>query len=229
MEKIISKYCATGEKAIISEDALEILSAYGIPVATYTFAYSATEAVNAAKKVGYPVVMKINTPQLIHKTEAKGVRVDIRNSRELKEHYNDLRKKVGSLKKGEKFSVAIQDMVSGGVETVMGMKRDPSFGPLIMFGLGGIYVEVMKDVTFRVNPLTDQGADDMIRNLKSYPLLSGFRGSDPVNINLLKDSLLRLSQLVNDFDEFDEIDINPFIASSRKRHCKAVDARFILK
>lgn len=225
---IVDKY-KSGE-AIIGDDALRLLAAYGIPTAPYTFAYSLNEALAAANRVGYPVVMKLNTPKILHKTEAKAVRVDIRSDDELRTQYEDLEKRVGSYsKKKEKFSVVIQEMVSGGVETVMGMISDPSFGPLIMFGLGGIYVEIMKDVSFRIAPLTDVNANEMIAGLRSYPLLTGFRGSDPVDLNILRESLLRLSQLIGDFDRIAEIDINPFIASGKNGGCKAVDARFILK
>ncbi len=229
VEKIIEKNRREGNGAIIGEDALDILIACGIPVAPYTFAYSAKEAIEAAGKTGYPVVMKLNTPKILHKTEARAVRVDIRNGKELREQFNDLKKQVGILKKGERFSVVIQKMVSGGIETVIGMTYDRAFGPLVMFGLGGIYVEVMKDVAFGVTPISDQRALDMIRGLKSYPLLAGFRGSAPVDIDILKEALLRISQLVMDFDQFSEMDINPFIASGKKECCKAVDARFILK
>ncbi len=120
-------------------------------------------------------------------------------------------------------------MLQGGVEVVIGMTTVPSFGPLMMFGLGGIYVEVMKDVAFRINPLTDENAKEMIRSLKSYPLLTGFRGAEPVDVALIEETLLRLSQLVRDFDVISEIDINPFICSPERNNCKAVDARFIIK
>ncbi|HWR83239.1 MAG TPA: acetate--CoA ligase family protein, partial [Candidatus Deferrimicrobium sp.] len=152
-----------------------------------------------------------------------------RTDKEVTSAFQTLAGRVGQLKRGEKFSVALQEMVSNGVETVMGMSTDPSFGPLIMFGLGGIYVEVMKDVSFRINPLTDEGAREMIRSLRSYPLLTGFRGAPPVDLETLAETLLRLSQLVKDFDCFSEIDVNPFIASASKTNCKAVDARFIVK
>ena len=127
------------------------------------------------------------------------------------------------------FSVVMQQMVSGSVETVIGMTTDPSFGPLIMFGLGGIYVEIMKDVAFRINPLTDQMARDMIKSLKSYRLLTGFRGAPPVNLEIVEETLLRVAQLVRDFPGISEIDINPFIVSPEGDKCKAVDARFIIK
>ena len=217
-----------GAQAIVGEQAIEILTAYGIPAAGYDYAKSANDAVAVAKKIGYPVVMKINTPAILHKTEFGGVMVDLRTDKELRQAFNDLQSRVGKLRKGEVFSVAIQQMVSGGIETVMGMTLDPSFGPLIMFGLGGIYVEVMKDVAFRINPLTDYSAREMIASIKSYPLLTGFRGAAPVDLSILEETLLRLSLLVKDFTCFEEIDINPFIASSDRLMCKAVDARFIL-
>ena len=216
-------------EAIIGDEAINLLQAYGIPAAGYDYADNPADAVNVAKKIGYPVVMKINTPQILHKTEKGGVLVDLRTDKEIRSAFNDLKKRVGKLKKGEKFSVAMQPLITGGVETVLGMTIDPSFGPLIMFGLGGIYVEIMKDVAFRINPLTDFGAKEMIRSIKSYPLLTGFRGAEKVDLVTLEETLLRLSQLVRDFDCFAEIDINPFIAGPNKGKCKAVDARFILK
>lgn len=229
VKEIIDRVVGEKDGSIVGDDAIDILCAYGIPAAGYTFADSAAKAVAAANKLGYPVVMKINTPPILHKTEVGGVMVDIRSDKELRACFNELRSKIGKLKAGEKFSVAIQKMVTGGVETVMGMSIDKSFGPLIMFGLGGIYVEIMKDVSFKINPLTDRDAQEMIESLKSYPLLTGFRGAPPVNLEVLSETLLRLSQLVRDFDCLAEIDINPFIASPEKSKCKAVDARFIVR
>lgn len=229
VQRIVDKALEDGLDAVVGEAAIDILSAYGIPAASYKYAHSAEEAVEVANRIGYPVVMKINTPPILHKTEVGGVMVDLRTDKEVRSAFQALKKRVGQLKKGEVFSVAIQQMISGGVETVMGMTVDPSFGPLIMFGLGGIYVEVMKDVSFRINPLTDEGAKEMIRSLRSYPLLTGFRGAPPVDLDTVAQTLLRLSQLVKDFDCFSEIDINPFIASPDKSKCKAVDARFIIK
>lgn len=228
-KKLIDDAIKNGEEAIIGDQAIEMLTAYGIPAAGYKYAFSPKEAVSIANKNGYPVVMKINTPPILHKTEFGGVIVDLRSAKEVKDAFNELKKRVGKLEKDEKFSVAMQQMISGGIETVMGMTIDPSFGPLIMFGLGGIYVEVMKDVSFRVNPLTDEGAKDIIRSIRSYPLLTGFRGAPEVDLTILEETLLRLSQLVKDFDCFSSIDINPFIASPDREKCKAVDARFLVK
>ncbi|MCP5049281.1 MAG: acetate--CoA ligase family protein [bacterium] len=229
VRSIIDQTVKGKEGAIVGEDALDILSAYGIQVAGYRYADSAEDAAAIARDISSPVVMKIATPAILHKTEAGGVIVDLRSDEEVRNAFQELKHRTGKLKKGEHFSVAIQQMVSGAVETVFGMTTDPSFGPLMMFGLGGIYVEVMKDVTFRINPVTDQEAKEMIKSLRSYPLLTGFRGAPPVDLAVVEETLLRLSQLVKDFDCFSEIDVNPFIVSPDREHCKAVDARFIVR
>jgi acetyltransferase len=226
---IIDQHLESGNYAIIGEAAMEVLKAYGIQAASYKYAFSSKEAVTVARQLGYPVVMKINTPPILHKTEVGGVTVDLRSDAEVKKAFTDLRARVGEIRKGEKFSVVMQQMITGSVETVIGMSVDPSFGPLIMFGLGGIYVEVMKDVAFRINPLTPQKARRMIKSLKSYPLLTGFRGAPPVDLEIIEDTLLRVSQLVKDFDCLSEIDINPYIVSSERKKCVAVDARFIIR
>ena len=229
VSEIIERTLGKKDGAIVGKDAIDILHAYGIPAAGYHYANTQAEAVSQAKEMGYPVVMKISTPPILHKTEVGGVMVDVRTDKEVRVAFTELQRRVGKLKKGEVFSVAMQQMIAGGVETVMGMTVDPSFGPLLMIGLGGIYVEVMKDVAFRIHPLTDRNAKEMIESLRSYPLLTGFRGAQPVDLAVVEETILRLSQLVRDFDIFSEIDINPFIASADRKMCKAVDARFIVK
>jgi acetyltransferase len=232
VQGILEEALSQGETAITGEKALEILTHYGIPATSNVVAFNEKEAVATAEKIGFPVVVKVNTPSILHKTESGAVMVDLRTPKEVRSAFVSLKKKVTAATGGksrEKFSVFIQEMVSGGIETVMGMMTDPSFGPLIMFGLGGIYVEILKDVAFRICPLNNNNIEEMIRGLKSYPLLTGFRGSDPVDMITLKESLLGLSQLVTDFDQISEVDINPFIACSKKGSSKAVDARFIIK
>ncbi|MDH3892134.1 MAG: acetate--CoA ligase family protein [candidate division Zixibacteria bacterium] len=229
VEKIVTRAEANGSEAIVGEDAIDILRAYGIPAVPYRYAFSPDEAVKAASKLGFPVVMKVNTPPVLHKTEVGGVMVDLRTGKEVRKAFSVLKQRILDHGEEGEFSVAMQKMISGGIETVMGMSTDPQFGPLIMFGLGGIYVEIMKDVSFRILPLTDQGARDMIRSLKSFPLLDGFRGAPSVDQDVIIETLLRLSQLVRDFHAFSEIDINPFIASPDKKQCAAVDARFIVR
>lgn len=229
VQQIIDGELKGREGAIMGDCAMEILKAYGIPAADYLPADSSKTAVAVARSIGYPVVMKIATPTILHKTEKGGVLVDLRSDSEVRKGYDELKRRVGTLPKKERFSVAIQQMIAGGVETVIGMTTDPSFGPLMMFGLGGVYVEVMKDVSFRIHPVSVEGTREMIRKLRSYPLLTGFRGAPPVHLPTIEQTLLRLSQLVRDFHCFSEIDVNPFIASPDKEKCKAVDARFIVK
>ncbi len=229
VRKIIKKAESKGQREIVGAEALEIVAAYGIDVAEYHEAASVTDVVSLADKLGYPLVMKINTPRILHKTDVGGVAVDLRTADEVRSAYESMEKKVARHSSDEDFSVVLQKMIRGGVETVMGMTMDPTYGPLIMFGLGGVFVEVMKDVSFRVCPVSDVTAERMIESIKSYPLLAGFRGSKPVDKQALMSGLMRLSQIVNDFDDFSEIDINPFIASSRKGESCVVDARFLLR
>ena len=228
VQKIIDETLQKNKTQITGEKALDIFDAYKIPIAPYQIAETREEVVPIAKKIGFPVVLKIHNSEILHKTELGGVLLDLRAEEEVRAGFLDLKKKVEE--QNLSFcGVVVQKMIKGGVETVLGMTTDPIFGPLIMFGLGGINVEILKDVSFKVHPLTDQDAEEMIKSLKGYPLLTGFRGSKPVDIQELQSSLLKLSQLVTDFPLIDQIDINPFIASEKKENTRAVDARIILR
>jgi acetyl coenzyme A synthetase (ADP forming)-like protein len=230
VREIIDSYVGRGDDAIVGEDALKIVDAYGVPVAGYRYANTTGEAIQVAGEIGYPIAMKVNTPHILHKTEAGAVRVDIRDSAEAVSAFEQMERKVRSESESdEEFSVVIQRMVKGGVETAIGMTTDPAFGPLIMFGLGGVYVEIMKDVSFRVSPLTDIDAREMIDRCQGKKLLTGFRGSQPVDLKLLEESMLRLSMLVADFHEILEFDVNPFIIAPTRDQTAAVDARFIVR
>ncbi len=230
VKSIVDDYIGCGEEAVVGEKALSILKAYGIPVAQYCYAHSVDEAMEESSRVGFPVVMKVNTPKILHKTEFGAVRVDLRDSVEISAAWRQMEQKVRSeIQSADDFSVVIQPMIRGGVETVIGMTTDPAFGPLIMFGLGGVYVELMKDVSFKVNPLTDVDAREMIDRCKGKKLLTGFRGSEPVDLDLLEETILRLSMLVTDFHEFLEFDVNPFIIAPSREQTAAVDARFVVK
>lgn len=230
VSETIEKSLEGGRTRLVGEEALEVFRAYKIPIAEYALATKQSQAVTKAEKLGYPLVMKINKPEVLHKTDIGGVIVDIRNAKEVRTAYGKLIKSLSRGKKKQRVTeVLLQRMLRGGVETVFGMTQDPSFGPLMMFGLGGIYVEVMKDVSFKIHPLTDKDAEEMIQAVRGYPLLTGFRGSKPVDMDILKEILLRLSQLVGDFPEIEQFDINPFFAAPERAQCKAVDARIILK
>jgi len=228
VRKIVDSTVSSGHDLIIGGHAMDVLRAYGIGVAEAMKAGSLAELKQAASRLGYPLAIKIDDPTISHKSDFGGVVIDIRDQDDLENAFKDMKKNFSNGKK--KFSgVIVQEMVKGGVETIMGMHHDPIFGPLMMFGLGGIYVEIMKDVAFKISPLTDYDAEEMIKSIKGYPLLTGFRGSEPVDLKTLEEALLRLSQLSADFPIIDSFDVNPFIATSKAGKSKAVDARFILK
>jgi acyl-CoA synthetase (NDP forming) len=204
-----------------------VLEAYGFPLAPMRTATNAAEAIAAGIELGYPVVLKIQSDVISHKSDVGGVRVDLRNADEVGTAYGEM---VGRLRSEDPdLKVQVQKMVRGGHEVILGMARDVQFGPLLMFGLGGIFVEVMRDVSVRIHPLTDVGARNMIERIKGYPLLAGARGDEPVAFDLLEESLLRLSQMIGDLqDDLAELDINPFIVTDRAEDSFVVDARIKL-
>lgn len=200
--------------------ALGLLAAYGIPVVESARIADPVEAIAFAERVGYPVVLKVDDPRIVHKTDVGGVKVGLRSAGEIKGAFWDL-----SRTGADRYLV--QRMVTGGEETIIGATADPSVGHLLMFGLGGIFVELMEDVAFAVHPLTDADAAQMIRRVKGWPLLAGHRGAPPVDAALLVEVLLRVSQLIADFPQIAEMDLNPFIATAGGG--VAVDARVRLE
>jgi acyl-CoA synthetase (NDP forming) len=184
------------------------------------------EAVKIAKQIGFPVVLKIASPDIIHKSDVGGVALGIEDESELRESF---KKVISDVK--DKAPIAkldgmiVEKMVKGGRETIIGMSLDPSFGPLIMFGLGGIYVEILKDVSFRIAPITDLDASDMVKSVKSYPLLKGVRGEGSVDLESIEEYIQRLSRLVEDFPEIEEVDVNPFVVFEKGKCCNVLDAR----
>lgn len=205
-----------------------LLDAYGISVARSIRAKTRQDAKQAASKLGFPVVMKIDDPEVLHKTDVGGISTDLRTETEVVKAFEAMKGEFSKPKDGF-AGIFMQEMVQGGVETIIGMHQDLSFGPLIMFGLGGVYVEVMKDVAFKIHPVTAYDVEEMIKSIKGYPLLTGFRGGPAVNLKCLEETILRLSQLVSDFPQLESFDVNPFIVTADRKTSKAVDARFVLK
>jgi len=225
--EIIEKATKEKRETILGVDALEILDAYGINIARAMRCENVKEAQKAAAVLRLPVIMKIDAPEIVHKTDVGGVSGDLRTEAEVKKAFEAMKKKFG--KAEGPGGVIVQELISGGVETIIGMFHDPSFGPLLMFGLGGVYVEVMKDVAFKIHPVTSYGAQEMIESIKGYPLLNGFRGAPAVDFKCLQETVQRLSQVVTDFPQLESFDVNPFIAAAKRENSKAVDARFMLK
>ncbi len=226
VKRIINKYRNKSGVYLNSEDVSVVLKAYGLPIISSVFAKNTFELIQISDKIKYPVVLKAVGKKLIHKSDMGGVEVDIHNPDELLRSADRIIEKLKSHKAEhllEKFM--IQPYVSGGVETILGITKDAKAGSMIMFGLGGIFVEVFKDVNFKLVPINNQEADAMIRSIKSFEMLSGVRGRKAVDLNYIRESLLRLSQLSKDFPEFSEIDLNPFVYFDEKARCCILDSR----
>ena len=206
-----------------------VLRAYGFAQPKSLFARTSEEAVSAAKEIGYPVVMKIVSPQISHKSDMGGVKVNLNNKKDVTNAYFDITTRVRNILPSAHIEgVLIQEMVPKGKEVIAGISSDPQFGHMIMFGMGGIYVEVLKDVSFRIAPLSRQDAHEMIRETKSFPLLRGVRGEAEADIDAIETSLLILSQMAEDFPQIIEADINPLLVKKRGEGIVAIDARFTI-
>ena len=225
-KSIIKQSLVEGREQLTTRESIDVLDAYGIRVCKSGFATTEDEAVSIADSIGYPVVMKMTSKTTSHKTDVGGVRVNIQSAEQLRAEYQDLISKLeakGLLEGLE--GVIIQEMVKGNREMVCGIATDPQYGHMMMFGLGGVFIEVMKDVTFRIAPLTDVDAKEMIKSVKAYKLLEGARGTTPAQMDQIEETLLRLSQLVSDFSFIDELDINPLLISEKTGEGIAVDGR----
>jgi 4-hydroxybutyryl-CoA synthetase (ADP-forming) len=226
IENVFEKVKKEGRKNLLEEEGQEVLRAYGFPIPKSILAKKDKEAIQAAKKIGYPVVMKIVSPQIIHKSDAGGVKVGLKNPQEVRNAFKEIIKNATKYdKKAIIKGVLVQEMVKGGKETIIGSKLESGFGSVVMFGMGGIYVEVLKDVTFRLAPITDSEADEMISSIKTNKLLQGVRGEKPSDIKKLSECLQRISQLVSDFNEIKELDMNPVLVFEKGKGCKVVDVR----
>jgi len=207
-------------------ELLEVLEAYGLRVVQSAHARTVEAAVEAATRIGYPVVIKLESDTITHKSDVGGVVLDVRNETEVRRAFADIERKLDELgRRGEMHGVSVQQLIKGGVEAIVGVTSDRGFGPLLMFGLGGVYVEVLKDVAFRIHPLTDRDAAGLVREVRGYPLLEGYRGQPPGDTAALEDVLLRVSRLVGDLPEIQEMDLNPLKVLAPGSGCIAVDAR----
>lgn len=230
VRKIIGVIKKAGRNTAGDVEGREILASYGIKTVDSFLAKNITECRRYFKKAGGPVVMKLVSPDILHKTEAGGVRIGISSIKEAEESFREIIESAKRYKKDAIIEgVQIQPLISGGTEVIVGVNKDPQFGHLLMFGLGGIYVELLKDVSFRVVPVTDVDATEMIEEIKTVKMLKGFRKIPERDISAVKDVLLRISQLCMDFPEIEEMDINPLIVLEKGKGAVAVDVRFSFK
>jgi len=210
-------------------DSFEVFSIYGMPLVSSFLATAPEEAVSAARRIGFPVVMKVVSDQIIHKSDVGGVALNIENEEQILIAWKSIMDLVGhNVPMAVIKGILVEKMISGGTEVILGIKRDPSFGPLIMFGLGGVYVEVFKDVSFRVAPFDEVIADAMMRQIKSFRILDGYRGKSRRDLLSIRDCLLRLSQLAMECPQIKELDINPLIVLEEGKGCYVADARILL-
>ncbi len=215
VERILDGVQASGRVQLTEVEALQVFQAYGIPTIPFRVARTEEEATEAASALGLPVVLKVLSADVVHKTDAGGVRVDLRSQQEVAEAYRGILQSVREKHEGARIDgVLVETYHKGGREVIIGMSTDPRFGPILMFGLGGIYVEALKDVQFRVHPVTRTDAEEMIRAIRGFPFLEGVRGEEGVDLDVLAEVIQRVSQLVGEHERIVEMDLNPFLALS---------------
>jgi acyl-CoA synthetase (NDP forming) len=217
---------ARGEGWLSSDETHALLGAFGLPLAAGTIARTADEAAALALVLGFPVAAKLAARDLPHKTDAGVVRLNVTSDQSIRRAYTDIMTRARKLVSDDQIDgVLIQTMITGGVETMIGVTEDPLFGPLVAFGLGGIHVEILGDVRFRIAPLTDRDADELLHEIRGLPLLLGYRGHPPADLDALRELILRVSRLAVEVPEIVELDLNPVMAMSPGHGCRIVDAR----
>ena len=227
LSQVVEEARSQGRTVLTEIESKQVLEQAGMPVAGAQLARDAKEAAKAAESLGFPVVLKIVSPDVAHKSDVGGVKVGLQSAAEVQTAFGEI---VASVKKHQADAriegVAVQKMAPQGIEVIVGMSKDPQFGPVLMFGLGGVLVEVLSDVAFRIVPLEPRDARQMVREIKGFPVLMGVRGQDPADVEALEKLLLQLSEFVEAHPEIEELDLNPVFAY--KDGCLAVDARIVI-
>ena len=226
-EDIIQRALKEGRNFLLEPEAKKLCELYGIPVAKSIVAKNLDEALKIANKIGYPVVLKIVSPDILHKTDIGGVKINIKNDDELIKAYNEIMANVKKhAPKAHIVGMLIQEFVPPSVEVIIGVAKDPQFGHAIMFGLGGIFVEVLKDVTFRVLPITRLDAEEMLSEIKGRPILEGARGGKPLDKEAIINMMLSVSRMIENLPIIEQLDLNPILVF--EKGAKVIDARVII-
>ncbi|MCW8802565.1 MAG: acetate--CoA ligase family protein [Candidatus Bathyarchaeota archaeon] len=226
--KIFEQAKSEGRKFLLEYEAKAVCQEYGIPVTKVKVSKNAEEAAEFSAQIGYPVVLKIVSPDVIHKFDVGGVILDVNSKEEAKNGFNQIVENVKKHKPNAQIDgILIQEMAPSSTEVIVGCIKDAQFGPTLMFGFGGTFVEVMKDVSFRIAPIDEADAREMMTEVKAYPILQGCRGQPPADIETLTKILLNVSKLVIDYPEIRELDLNPIMVY--EKGAKTVDARIILE
>jgi acyl-CoA synthetase (NDP forming) len=217
-----------GRSTLTEFESKRVLKQVGISVVETRLAKTQKEAVSLSRKMGFPVALKIASPDVIHKSDSGGVKLSLNNAAEVKKAYDEILKKMRKqYPEAAVHGVSVQKMLRPGTEVIVGTSKDPQFGPVIMFGLGGIFVELLKDVSFRVIPVNRKDAQEMIEEIKGYPLLQGYRGKEPASLSALVDIILKISKWIEGSPWIKELELNPIFAYRDK--AVAVDARIVLE
>ena len=226
--EIIESALNEGRNFLLEPEAKTLCSLYGIPVTRFKVAKTLEEAKRYAAELGYPVVLKVVSPDVLHKSDVGGVVTNIKTPEELEQAYNRIIENVRKHVPNARIrGVLVQEYVPPATEVIVGVAKDPQFGHVVMFGLGGIFVEVLKDVTFRVLPVSERDAYEMIREIKGYPILKGYRGSPPADIDAIVDIIMKVSKMVAEIPEIEQLDLNPILVY--ERGAKVIDARVIFQ
>lgn len=225
---IIKKARQEGRTILSEVEAKQLLAKAGIPVVEARLAATRQEAVTLAKELGYPVALKVVSPQITHKTDVGGVKLGLGTAKEVRAAFKEILEAARRADPDATIDgVSVQQMAEPGIEVIVGMTTDAQFGPVLMFGLGGVLVEVLKDVAFRVVPITPRDAKQMVRDIQAFPLLQGYRGQEPADVKALERLLLKLSKFIEKQPDIAELDLNPVFAYPKG--AVAVDARVVLK
>jgi acyl-CoA synthetase (NDP forming) len=225
---LIDKIRKEGRSILTEVESKKVLRQIGIRVVESKLAKTQKEAVSLSQQIGFPVALKIASPDIIHKSDSDGVKLGLNSIGQVKTAYNEMMKRIArQYPHAVIHGVSVQKMARPGTEVIVGTSKDPQFGPVIMFGLGGIFVEVLRDVSFRIIPISPKDAREMIQEIQGYPLLRGYRGKEPVNIAALVEMILKISKFVEENPIIKELELNPVFAY--KDRAVAVDARIILE
>jgi acyl-CoA synthetase (NDP forming) len=225
--EVIDNARSQGRTLLTEVESKQVLHEAGIPVALSVLARDAKEAANAAEKTGFPVVLKVVSPDVAHKSDVGGVRLGLESKEDVEEAFDEIMEAVKAAQPDARIEgVAVQNMAPAGTEVIVGMSKDPQFGPVMMFGLGGILVEVLKDVAFRIIPLEPKDAREMVREIKGFPVLEGVRGQPAADVAALESLILKVSEFVEAHPEIEELDLNPVFAYPDG--ALAVDARIVI-
>jgi len=228
LREIIDRARSDNRSLLTEVEAKELLKQAGVNVVDTRLAESKEEAISISREFGFPLVLKIASPDIVHKSDAGGVKLNLKTAKQVGKAYDEILASIKQKYPEAKIDgVSVQKMARPAVEVIIGMSKDPQFGPVLMFGLGGILVEILQDVSFRIIPLTKRDAGEMIREIKGYPLLEGYRGQEPADVSNLEELILKVSSFVEQHPEVKELDLNPVFAYSDG--AVAVDARVVLE